>query len=453
MNKRKGLLIILCIILIVAYYKLFYKTYNVNTVVKSADVIIDIDVKRVTNTILWGLLKHPGQWNFSRSSSTQTNEVDWKDMVKIPDHIFIFHVKNQPQGIWYTVLPIKDAAIFSKGILQYGFIIIDSADNKQIFASAKWGASFVQAENRILLTNASAENIKEIKFTGTEIFSDKNYISKQALKKNINAGSHISIIINKNKFLEEDGIVKINFDEDKINIDALLVPEKQFSFTEQNFSYNDSNLLSLNFSQPCAPLYNLFSDNSKTVLSPYLNFNIDSLLLQSNKKYSLSVTGILPRVDSAISYSYDDNFNPIKKVVVNNIEEPSFNFSLTGAVPKSIFDYYNNNQKLEKSSGGYLFTPLPFVKSFCTANTDSTLNITSINYEPSKIDKSITAVLFLNFVLTKIPSSLLHYLPENLINKIENISSINILVQKNDGGIKIKSVVFKKKNNLPLLKL
>lgn len=206
----------------------------------------------------------------------------------------------------------------------------------------------------------------------------------------------------------EDAVIKANFDKTKIVIEALITPKNDFSFSENNFSYNDSSLCTLFFTQPPARLYSLLPDSAKMNISKAVNFNIDSLLLQNNYAYSLDMAKIQPRIDSAISYSYDDNFNPIEKVVVNNIMEPSFNFIVKGENVANIYSYWNNNGKLETTSAGQLFIPVPFVKSYCRIKNEKELSIISGNYQPAT-GQFINCIFFFNILPHKIPGELQKY--------------------------------------------
>ena len=62
MNKKRWALLVLAAILIFGYYKLFYKTYSEKAVAQNADCVVAIDVKRITNTLMWHFITTPSQW-------------------------------------------------------------------------------------------------------------------------------------------------------------------------------------------------------------------------------------------------------------------------------------------------------------------------------------------------------------------------------------------------------
>ncbi len=444
MNKKKWALVILCGLLIIGYIKLFYKTYSETGVAKSADSIVAIDVKRITNTIIWQNITKPSLWKIS-SGAAETDKASWEDMIEIPDYILAFHASGQPANAWYGILKIKDDSAFAKGIQQQHFEKIDST----IYVSKKVGLQFYKNGNNILLTAASVESNSLTKIAN-ELFLQKNHISKTDLAKVIDAKSHVALKLNRNIFLQKDAIFTANFDADKITIEGNVISKKEFTFTENKFYCNTNSLLALGFTQPSANVLALLNDSNKVNISKAINVNIDSLMLPTNKWYSLDVADIKPRADSAITYTYDDDFNKVEKVVVNNIEEPVFNLTIYGDSVSNIYNNWIFNNTLEKTNAGYLFTPIPFVKSYCNIEEEKILNVTGNNYEITTIGKSITAIFFMNSPLSKMPASLLKYAPTGIAKAMSNFEKIEVVVKKNEHGAFLSAIITKKKNDKPI---
>ncbi len=449
MNRKKWALLFLCGVLLFGYYKLFYKIYSESAVAKSADCVIALDVKRITNTLLWNFITTPGQWEAVNIFKSGKKEISWKDMVEIPDYILAFHVNKQPANNWFVVLKVKDEKDFTNGLLRYHFV----KKNNNEYTSKDFGLSFFKQNGKLLLTNNIDATSNYLTQVADELFAKKLFITKTALKKAIDAKSHLAVFMAANNFLKQDGIVAGNFDKNKIEISTALLPISQYNFTENNFSFSSNSLCTMGFVQPTPALYNLLNDSSKNKISKALSINIDSFFLKSNKSYEMDIAAIKPRVDSAITYTYDDDFNKIEKVVVNNIQEPKYNFNITGDSIGNIYNYFLRSNKLEKTVSGQLFTAIPLVKSYCNIKTGNLLNISSENYLPQPEDKSISCIFFINLLLSKIPPELLKYLPDDVNKVIANIESIHLKVNKTNEQIIFNCIVKKKKNNLPILKL
>lgn len=447
LNRKKWALLILSVVLIFGYIKLFYKTYNVNVVPKTADYIIAIDVKRITNTILWNIITTPSQWKIGGISSGKGGEINWRDMVKIPDYIFIFHTKNQPENAWYTVLQVKNENDFVKALQQYQFEKLNSNE----YVSKEVGIHIFKNGDKILVGNAATENKKYITTVAEELFIKKAYIAKETLAKVTDAKSHVAMHIAANGFLQQDAIVIGKFDKQKMEINATIIPNKKYIFTQNNFKYTGSSFFTLGFTQPSSTVYNLLSNSSKVNISKALNLNIDSVLLQSNKWYSIDIIGMKPRVDSAITYTYDDDFNKVEKVVVNNVEEPAFNFTIAGDSITHIYNYWQSNNKLEQTNAGQLFVPMPFVKSYCSIQNKNELNITSANYQFMPTSQNINCIFFAHMLFSKTPKVLFNFLPDDVMKTIANIESLQIIAQQKQEQILLHAIFNKKKNDLPLV--
>jgi hypothetical protein len=449
MTKKKWALVILCLLLLTGYYKLFYKTYSEKAVAKNADCIAVFDVKRIINTLLWNLITTPSQWKNPSFFSSGKDSVSLDDMVKLPDYIFVFHTAGQPANAWYTVAEIKDADDFSIGLQQYYFQKEDD-----LYISKKYGIVLLQNGNHLLIGNLAVKDKNYLRQTATELFVHKQYCNRQILEKNVSIKSHLSVQIKTDDRIQENHFIAADFDKEKITVTASLPWKVDADYVVNNFVYNDSSLCTLVFTQPYSKytdVHSFLPDSSRAVISKAVNFNIDSFILPTNNHYQLDVEGIYSRMDSAVSYSYDDNFNPVKKVVANIVEEPAFNFSVQGNDVNKIYQYWKFNDKLEATSAGELFTPMPFVKSYCYVKNEAKLLITSANYKTHTMNKSVSCILFFKLLVTKIPASFMKYLPDEIIKVTKNIASLEVVINNEKGAIVIQAGINKKKNDLPVI--
>ncbi len=449
MNKKRWALVLLLALLIFGYIKLFYKKIDYSAVPKSADYIVALDVKKITNTLIWNVITTPSQWDLSFSKSSTSDTIEWKDLIQIPDYVLVFHVKGQPIGTWYALLEIEDDNDFTKAMQQRQFIQQDSTH----YSNAALGISLLKKDKQIIITNIIDASNRNLNDVHKELLVQKSYVSKEIIDKIAKAKSHLAIYLSPNKFLEKDCIATANFDKEKLKINCFFTPNAAFSFEENNFSCAPNSLFNLALSQPPPALYGLMNDSLKNSISKAININIDSLLLPSNRYYQLEITDIMPRVDSAISYTYDDDFNKVEKVVVNNIEEPSFNFTVAGDSASKVYNNWLNNDKMEVTDKGNLFRVIPFAKSYCSLKNASRLDISTSTYAPDASQKKVSAIFYVNLLLTKIPISLIKYLPDAIQNITKNLQYLNIILQKEKDGINLHLVVQKKANNLPLVDL
>jgi hypothetical protein len=447
MNKKKWALLVFVGLLILGYVKLFYKTISATSVPKSADIIVAVDVKKVTNTLIWDIITTPSKWSLGSKKTSTVEAIDWMDMLKIPDYVFAFHVKGQPSYAWYTLLEVKDEAVFDKGIAQQHFVKNDN----NIYLNLDLGIAIYKQAEKILVTGIATTTNENLEQVVQELFNKKQYASKEILSKIAEAKSHLAIQFNANKYLQTPTIIAANFNKKEVEIHSTLTPSSELSFMENDFKFSTNSLFALGFTQPTTQVYNLLSDSAKANISKTLSINVDTLLQASNKFYELDLDGIKSRTDSAITYTYDDNFNKIEKAVVNKVEEPSFNFSIVGDSVKTIFNTWLHNSAFEETQAGNLFRPMPFVKSYCTVQNEKLLKITSANYAANKADKSSNCIFFVNVQLAKMPISMLKYLPDNIAKALTNIGFIGVLLKKENEKLLLEGNIIKKENKLPFI--
>jgi hypothetical protein len=442
MKKRYWFLLVCLGLCIFIYFKLFYTKMNTSAVPNTADMVLSIDVKKITRTIIWHYITNPSKWKISSSTDT-SDRVSIQDMVEIPDYILPFHIKNERANAWYCLLQIKDSAVFEKGVRQFGFdkINIDEYTNPMM------NVGFVRKGNEVLISSYASDSSNNLKNVAEKFFGKQNFIDPKKLALLEAAKSHASLFIAANYFLQEDAIVKANISNEEVKIDGSFIPKKDYTFNETTYSLSSNALLSLCFTQPTENILNLWKANDKANVSTFIGVNVDTLLSPYNKFYQLDFANIKPRIDSAITYTYDDDFNKVEKVVVNKVEEPSFSFKITGDSVQHIFDSWVVSNTISVSDTGAFFRPMPFVKSYCSLPSTNELIIASKNYVTEKSDANINAILYMQLLFTKIPDAYLKYLPFTVSNVIQKVEKARVTVTKNNNELQL-AATFDKRSSI-----
>jgi len=447
MNKKKWFLLILIGLLIFGYIKLFYKAYSNNAVPHSADRIAVIDVKRVINTLLWNFITTPSQWKSSSKPKAVKAGINWRDVIELPDYAFAFHYAGQPESAWYMQLNVKSEQAF----VQIENELNLSRLNEHEYASSSTGIYIYKEGKAVLIGNAKMDTAM-LRQTTDELFVKKSYIPKETLAKAVNAKSHLAVYIAPNAFLQEEAILTANFDKNSITIAGDLTPKAAYTFSEANFNYSSQSIFAAGFTQPTPGIMSSIGENDKANISKALGFDADSFFIASNKSYAIDFAGVKSRADSAVTYTYDDDFNKVEKITVNNVEEPSYNFMMTGDSTSNIFNYLQHSEKLEKTEKGNLFLPFPFVRSYCTASPGQ-LNITADNYKPAAADKSEKGIFFLQLIFSSIPPAYLKYLSDDQQKAISNLESMEISAKRDADKVMLKGSILKKKNDRAIIRL
>lgn len=442
MERKKRLFIIVLAVIITACFFLFFKTYSEKNVSPRADYIVSIDTKRITNSVIWTYITTPSLWKVGKIFSSD-GKVDWKDMVKVPDYVFIFHVSGETAAAWYTVLEVKDEKDFEEGLAVYGFQKVDGTNR---YISKQTGLEFIKNGKQVLVGNAAIDDKTLITEIANELFVQGKHIDRVRLQQNTEIANHVAWTFTGNDLVKSIA-GSAGFDKETISSFVDIQFTKSVFSSQRLFRQSNDLIAGIGFAQPSASLYSLIPDSSKQRVSRLVNFNIDSLFLPSNYYYQMQIGELKNRVDTAISYSFDDDFNQVEKKVINNVIEPSFSFGIYGKDVTPIYDYWNNNKTIEKTAEGDLFTPMPLVKSYCHINADSSLNIQSNNFNKQQGSTLTDSCLLYGFVnMLHIPDSMMKYVPTQLVPLIRKISSINTYAKNTaSGSITIETTISKRK--------
>ncbi|MCP9752927.1 hypothetical protein [Ferruginibacter sp. HRS2-29] len=446
MKKRKWLLLVLLALAIWGYIGLFYKTYSREMVPKNADAILMLDVKRITNTLIWNTITTPGQWKIGRIFSKRKKEVRLKDMIDIPDYVMAFHVKGQPVGAWFLTLDIGDEEDFQNGLQQYHFV--KSGHNEYVNA----GFRVLKNGGRILLGRSSEKYRAGFNEVAHELFVQKEYVADQMIRKAIRAKSHLALQVNPGTIMESDGLLTANFDKEKISVEGKFTPRAEYVPEEMKFSYRKYSFCNIGFVQPPHAAYSLLSDSTKQKIKRAVNIDIDSVFLPGKNSYYFDFNGIVTRSDTAITYEMDEDFNRVEKKVLNKVTEPSYSLMISGDSVKNIYRYFKRNDLVEKTDKGELFRPMPLVASYVQLPNDTQINISSFNYSPSADIQEISC-LFFQRVRLEITDEFWKLMPEGFRGLMGNVSLIMLQANKKGKEVIVSGTIQKKKNDLPVIKL
>lgn len=434
------------VLAVALYYVFFFKTYSEENVLADADHIVVLDVKRIIRTAIWNYITTPSQWKLG-SILKKSDEVEWKDMVKIPDYIFVFHVKDQPANAWYAVFETDDPEDFLKGLQRYEFK--QSSEGPEYY-SVKHQMQFIQSGDRVLLSSFSV-NSGYLRETASRLFEKKQNANRDQLQKAISAAGHLGWYYWGNEWIAQ-GWGALQFDKNNIEIHSSITLQEPVALSNHPFRYAESALISIGFVQPPASLYQRLSNRTRDEVSKTIGFNIDSVLLPQNLSYQIEVAGIKQRIDSAISYSYDEQFNQVANVLITKADEPELNLSIEGAGLGAITDYWVRNNILDSTEQGWWFTALPLAKTYYSQIDDRTAKIESPGYKSPTRNADMNALFFAEFNTAKMPAEILGYLPVDMVKAIDNFQFVRLNgAIVNDRDISIDVRVQKKHNDIPLL--
>lgn len=364
-NFSKLIILLIAIVsFIFLYWYGFYKNFDPKCIPQNTDGIVMVDVKNIRNHFVISYLKNPSQWRQDSISSKPKNLFNFSDFgIETPDYLALFHIENQPVSQWFTCLKIDDKTLFEKTMTKEYFKKTSLQNGMSFYYSKVKMLLIIKHSNQILVSNIS-EKQKHIAINiASDLFLKRLFLDTKKTEKTINTSNEVTFWIKKNSLLEEDGIVSINLEDQEITAEGKLKLNYQ---KESKFNQDPNALLSLGFDFEMIQNQKIFKKCSAKI-SKIIGFNLDSILIHRPTKTELVLNEIIEKKDSAITYDYDEDFNPIRETVVHTSREPSFYFSVQTENSIKIYDYLKN-QNIIDDKQVFLNFPLAKTKAFVKEN-------------------------------------------------------------------------------------
>jgi hypothetical protein len=364
------------------YWYGFYKKFDRKYIAQNADAIAIADVKNIRNHFVFSFLKNPSEWEWNTSETSIKKKFDLSDFgITTPDYLAFFHIENQPATQWFVTASLEDETVFEKMATEKHFRKTKLQNGMTVYYSDAMNLCIIKHFNQILVSNI-AEKQKQIAVkTAGDLFLKKLFLDAEKTEKMIGTSNAVTFWIKKNNLLEEDGILNLTLEENEIIIDGQLNLKPKFQ-KEWQFTQNPNALFALGFDFEMIRNLKLITENSDKI-NKMIGFDLDSILAHHPTKTELVINKIIEKKDSAISYGYDDDFNPIKKVVIHTNREPSFHFSMQTTNSKKAFDYLKSQNAIDDNN---VFVNFPLAQTKAFVNNNSLkleANLLKNSLEPS----------------------------------------------------------------------
>lgn len=430
------------------YWFGYHKNYDEKSIPKNADGIVMVDLKNIRNYFVLSYLKNPSQWQFG---TTGLNEkINFSDFgIEASDYMAFFHVENQPINQWFVVAKIINETDFEKAMIDSHFIKTKLNDPFIGYYSKALGLFIVRHSDQILCCNASKQQQTAIR-VAEDLFLKHQYLDPKKINKTIDNPNAATVWIKKNSLLQNDAVLNLKLEDQEIIIEGQLKWKPNFIKTA-SFSQNPNTLLSLGFNFEMIRDQNSFKRHSVQI-NKIIGFNLDSILAHNPTKTELLLNEMVVKNDSAISYDYDDDFNPIKKVIVHTSREPSFYFSMQTEDSKKVYSYLKSQKAIDNHE---VFVNFPLAPTkFFIKNNSLTL---AANLPKQWISTSFSSkVAYLHFNFNKLQTKDWHYLiaKNKKIQLLQSFKtlSIDLTEENNSGYFKARLQTKNQKNLIAIMK-
>ncbi|MFS4429866.1 hypothetical protein [Chryseobacterium sp. S90] len=334
MNKKKIIVPLVLLLAVAAYFVVFHKNKNLRYIPEIADVVVLIDIKKVTGQYLFSLAAHPSHWSGNKAKGKSAGSL--KDSgIRIPDFLQIFHIKDTKFSEWYSVLELKDSQKFIAFLKKQNFL--DKGNNRfqkdQIFLMIN-GNHCIAGTSDLALETIQ----KEIQTSSNSVRDANQFIHNTAGSISFISGKKIQ---NFSIELHDDEIeIKNNSNPEILNAVASKL-QKGNHFLDLELDKENIRNFSRFFNKSIA-------DSSQAV---YLKATAD--LEQVN--------------DTIVSYEYDDNFNEVEKKSFQKIIQPNYTIDIKSADANKTWAYFQSKKWINSENQ---FTEIPFQPNQISRNNN-----------------------------------------------------------------------------------
>lgn len=326
------------------YWYGYCKSFDKEYIPHNADGVAMVDVKNIRNDLIFFYLKNPSEWKWETTISEFEKRFKLSNFgIKTPDYLAFFHVENQPISQWFVTLKIENETAFENAMSIAHFHKTKLQNGIYFYHSNSLGFCIVKYSNQILVSNISEKQKQIAVNVADDLFIKKLFLDTKKTEKTLGTSNAVTVWIKRNSLLTADGIINIKLKEQEITAEGKLKLDYK---KESQFSQNPNALLSLGFDFEMIQKQD-FLKHHLMKINKMIGFDLDSILYYNPTKTELLLHQIVEKKNSAISYDYDDDFNPIKKVIVHTSREPSFYFSMQTSNSQKIYNYLKSQNAID----------------------------------------------------------------------------------------------------------
>lgn len=312
--KITAVILISLLVFFVGTFK--YRQYKANqiSIPKNTTSLIKIGVDEIYKSLAANMIANPQfYFKYNLRKDTKSNFDAFEHGLKIPASIYFYNITNTPITTFFSRFEIKEIKEFENFLKNTLHLQIFKKIEGVNLAKSKFG-NFVIAYNSNSAAIALAIQTENYEPILLNLLKQKDFvkINNSRFKELLKRKEHLAF---NNK--ENNGWINfnngiINFSNDFLTKDIILLRSVKHRKLSEN------TIMSFWLSGNFKPLRNK--------VYKYKNFSLnrDSLLKYYNGNVDFEWTNSIQQTDSIITYEYNDNFEKVEKVSLQNRNIPLF---------------------------------------------------------------------------------------------------------------------------------
>ncbi len=357
------------VIVLAALYLIRYKQAVVfeNKIPKVATAIIHINARQIEHHILIDVMKNPLKYVNFKVSKKNKDTLQLKKTISIPRNLFFFtNVLAFKNGWFSSFLKVKNKIKLRQYLVKEGFI--QSIDHT-ITLFNKGNILLAMQDERLLVVYRKNKETITLAVLKT-IFDEVDFLSEQTdlLKPIVNSTSDMSYTTTTRDFLEanfKDGLFELL---GTLNSELFLV-SKQNDFTENSEGYINAKI-----NKKHKLFQTLIAEENTRKFNELTKLSLDSIISKWNGDFAFNLKSINSKIDTIVTYDYDDDFNKIEKMAVQELIVPDLDFSY--GIDSNLFGYLSRKNAIQVIESDTVFTSMPLYKLYASTNA-AALNIST----------------------------------------------------------------------------
>jgi hypothetical protein len=348
---------------LITAYTLRYKTGNdiSHSIPGNAVAVVNINLRNLENHLLFDFLTHPTEYIRSSSKkSKDSSAVPYKiyKEIDLPKNLIFYSLEND-LSTWQSIpLGIKNSRKLSHYLLAKGFAK-DSIENKNIWH--KNNLYIIVENNKIYLVFSS-------KKTNVNLLAQNNKTSfidaENSMYKPLSESKSDIVLVHQNK-----STVEINFAEGAIDFTGVVITD----LLKKTEDLSDKSLISLsaNINKESDFYKKLIRQINPDKFSNLTQLNLDSVQQKWQGKIRFKLHSFITQKDTIKTYEYDDDFNKIEKISVQDNLVPDFTLQLSSNATLS--KYLLAQNALQIVDNDSIFVPFPLAKTKFSSLANNTI--------------------------------------------------------------------------------
>ena len=369
MKKRLAFIFLGILILLSVIYLLRYKRALVyeDKVPKSATEVIHVNLRQIEHHILADVIKYPLKYINFKLPKKKKDSLLLKKTISIPRNLFFYTNEAQFNGIWISsFIKVKKQEKLWAYLIRDGFV---KSNDKGVTLFHKKNVVLAIKDKQLVV--AFKENKEAtISAVASEIFEEKKFLSEASnvLKSIVNSKSDISYAT------VTDDFVEANFKNGLFEVLGTLISDVFLTVKIGDFSKNSLGHISTKINKEHKLFKALIAEENSRKFNNFSKLSIDSIISKWSGSFAFNFKSINSKTDTIITYDYDDDFNKIEKIAVQELTVPELDFSFD--TDSNLFGYLSNKNAIQVIEGDTVFTSIPLYKLYA-GTTATTLIITT----------------------------------------------------------------------------